>query len=123
MTSDDRKSTFEDDDGSGKPMPGNADAARARIDSISNSLVHSFGITVRQLREARGWSQERLAEESNLNRSYVGEIERGCAASSLTTVEKLALALDLAPSALVSHSETVRQINQCKGISLMAIAC
>ena len=40
-------------------------------------LIQSFGITVRRLREERGWSQEQLAGHADLNRSYVGEIERG----------------------------------------------
>jgi transcriptional regulator with XRE-family HTH domain len=70
-----------------------------------NSLVRGFGIGVRQLREAQGWSQEQLAENSNLNRSYVGEIERGRVIASLLTVEKLALA----PSALLTRGETAGQ--------------
>ena len=78
----------------------------------ASTLVQRFGIGVRQLREARGWSQERLAENSNLNRSYIGEIERGCVIASLLTVEKLALALNVSPSALVTRGE-----------ELMAIAC
>ena len=72
-----------------------------------NTLVRSFGIGVRQLREAQGWSQEQLAENSNLNRSYVGEIERGRVIASLLTVEKLALALKLTPSALLTRGEMV----------------
>jgi len=89
----------------------------------SSALVQSFGIGVRQLREAQGWSQERLAENSNLNRSYIGEIERGCAIASLLTVEKLATALKLTPSALVTRGEAISQMNLVRGISLMAIAC
>jgi len=92
-------------------------------ESSSSPLVQSFGIGVRQLREAQGWSQERLAENSNLNRSYIGEIERGCAIASLLTVEKLASALNLTPSALVSRGETIGQMNLVRGIKLMAIAC
>jgi ribosome-binding protein aMBF1 (putative translation factor) len=98
----------------------------ARTDSgdlIASALVQSFGIGVRQLREAQGWSQERLAENSNLNRSYIGEIERGCAIASLVTVEKLAAALQLTPSALVTRGETISQMNLVRGIQLMAIAC
>lgn len=71
-----------------------------------SALVQGFGLGVRQLREARGWSQERLAEHSDLNRSYVGEIERGSVIVSLATVEKLAAALKLAPSALLTHGES-----------------
>ena len=72
-----------------------------------NTLVRSFGIGVRQLREAQGWSQEQLAENSNLNRSYVGQSERGRVIASLLTVEKLALALKLTPSALLTRGEMV----------------
>ena len=76
-------------------------------DAVSSALVQGFGIGVRQLREAQGWSQERLAEHSNLNRSYIGEIERGCVIASLVTVAKLAAALKLTPSALLTHGENV----------------
>ena len=58
-------------------------ASRTRPrDGPMSTLVENFGVTVRQLRESQGWSQEQLAERSNLNRSYVGEIERGRVISS-----------------------------------------
>lgn len=79
-------------------------------DGAASALVQNFGIGVRQLREAQGWSQERLAENSNLNRSYIGEIERGRVIASLVTVGKLAAALKLTPSALVTHGEAVSQM-------------
>lgn len=75
---------------------------------VASALVQSFGIGVRQLREAQGWSQERLAENSNLNRSYIGEIERGVVIASLLTVEKLATALQLTPAELLTHGEARR---------------
>lgn len=78
-------------------------------DGVPSALVQSFGAGVRELRKARGWSQERLAENSNLNRSYIGEIERGSVIASLVTVEKLAAALQLAPSALLNLSESLRE--------------
>jgi transcriptional regulator with XRE-family HTH domain len=80
-------------------------------DGVPGTLVQSFGIGVRQLRKARGWSQERLAENSNLNRSYIGEIERGCVIASLVTVEKLAAALQLTPSALLTRGENISRPN------------
>lgn len=91
--------------------------------TVPGSLVESFGISVRQLREGQGWSQERLAEVSNLNRSYIGEIERGSAIASLLTLEKLSLALQMTPSALITHSENVGRRNLVRGIELAAIAC
>jgi len=68
---------------------------------VPSALVQGFGLGVRRLREAQGWSQERLAEHANLNRSYIGEIERGVVIASLLTVEKLAGALQVTPSELL----------------------
>jgi transcriptional regulator with XRE-family HTH domain len=87
------------------------------------TLVKGFGLAVRRSREAQGWSQERLAEQSDLNRSYVGEIERGSVIASLVTVEKLAVALDMAPSSLVRCGEAVCNANLVRGLALVAIAC
>ena len=87
------------------------------------TLIKGFGIAVRQSREAQGWSQERLAEHSDLNRSYVGEIERGCVIASLVTVEKLAGALGVMPSTLVTRGEAVHRANLVRGLQLTAIAC
>jgi transcriptional regulator with XRE-family HTH domain len=59
------------------------------------TVVHFFGMAVRQLREAKAWSQEQLAEQAGLNRSYVGEIERGKVTASIVTVDKLARAFNI----------------------------
>jgi transcriptional regulator with XRE-family HTH domain len=64
-----------------------------------------FGAVIRELRESRGWSQEQLAGQAGLNRSYMGEIERATAMPSLATAEKLAHALDVALSELISRCE------------------
>lgn len=64
-----------------------------------------FGPVIRQLRDSRGWSQEHLAGLANLNRSYMGEIERSAAMPSLATAEKLAHALGVRLSELISHCE------------------
>lgn len=70
-----------------------------------SELVNHFAVAVRRLREDRGWSQEHLAERSNLNRSYVGELERCQAIPSLATIGKLAAAFGLSPSLLVAQCE------------------
>lgn len=72
----------------------------------ADSLADRFGSLVRQLRESRGWSQEELAEHAELNRGYVGEIERGGAMPSLTTIDKLAVAFRLSPSVLIARIES-----------------
>lgn len=68
-------------------------------------LIHDFGRSVRHFRDERGWSQELLAEKADLNRSYLGEVERGRVIPSLATAGKLATALDLPLSALMAHCE------------------
>jgi transcriptional regulator with XRE-family HTH domain len=40
-------------------------------------ILARFGQRVRELRHARGWSQEAFADECGLDRTYVGGIERG----------------------------------------------
>lgn len=90
---------------------------------MSTPLILNFGMAVRQAREAQGWSQERLAEYSDLNRSYVGEVERGRVIASLVTVEKLAVSLGVQPSVLVMRGETLAQSNLVRGLQLAAIAC
>ncbi len=90
---------------------------------MNPTLVESFGIAVRRQRDALGWSQEILAERADLNRSYVGEIERGRVIPSLVTLEKLALALGLSPHALLHLGEQVVQSRLTHGINLAAIAC
>ena len=70
-----------------------------------SDVSERFAVVVRQLREARGWSQERLANRAQLNRSYMGEIERSTAMPSLATAGKLARALDVPLSELILRCE------------------
>lgn len=91
--------------------------------SVPPRLVEGFGIAVRRQREAQGWSQERLAELADLNRSYVGEIERARVIASLVTIEKLAHALGMSPHGLLRLAEQASQYRLARGISLTAIAC
>ena len=67
--------------------------------------IDQFSVVLRQLREERGWSQEQLAERADLNRSYLGEVERGRAIPSLITVSKLAEALEMQLSTLIERCE------------------
>lgn len=72
-----------------------------------STINNQFGFVVRQSRESRGWSQEVLADRANLNRSYLGEVERGSAVPSLVTIEKLARAFDTRLSDLVARAEQI----------------
>ncbi|MFT3736416.1 MAG: helix-turn-helix transcriptional regulator [Rhodocyclaceae bacterium] len=72
---------------------------------MTASVCVRFGSVVRNLRESCRLSQEQLAERADLNRSYVGEIERGVAMPSLATLIKLLTALDVTASSLLARYE------------------
>ncbi len=52
-----------------------------------------FGKHLRKLREEKGWTQEKLADEAGMHFTYVGQIERGKRNPSLVNLERLARAL------------------------------
>jgi len=58
---------------------------------------------IRSLRHRKGWSQERLAEETGLHRTYIAGIERGLRNPSLKNIVKIAQALDVTASALLDE--------------------
>ncbi|MBM7652527.1 helix-turn-helix domain-containing protein [Neobacillus cucumis] len=60
-----------------------------------------IGKVVKRLRKEKGWSQEKVALNSNLDRSYYGEIERNEKAPSLYVTFKLARGFEIEPEDLV----------------------
>ncbi|PTR14372.1 DNA-binding XRE family transcriptional regulator [Nitrosospira sp. Nsp2] len=64
-----------------------------------------FGKKLAQLRKARGWSQEKLALESGLARSYLGGIERGRRNIALLNIFRLAETLKVPASALMDFED------------------
>jgi len=69
-----------------------------------------FGRVVKQLREEHRYSQEALADRASLNRTYLGEVERGVAVPSLATIAKIANALNLSASELIARSERQQKL-------------
>lgn len=61
----------------------------------------AFGVRVRELRGKLGISQEELAHRAELDRSYVGQVERGERNISLNNIHRLAEALQSEPSGLL----------------------
>lgn len=62
-----------------------------------------FGQRVKELRLSKGYSQEKLAEVSDLDRTYIPGIEAGKRNVSLVVLEKIAKAFDLSISELLNQ--------------------
>lgn len=62
-----------------------------------------FGQRVRELRITKGYSQEKLAEISDLDRTYIPSIEAGRRNASLVVVEKIAKAFNITISELLNQ--------------------
>lgn len=63
-----------------------------------------FGRRVVYLRKQLGWSQEKLALESGIARSYLGGVERGQRNIALVNICRLAEALSVHPSELMQFT-------------------
>lgn len=66
-------------------------------------LRHIFAVNLRQLRHAKGLSQEELAHRADVNRTYVSKIEKGATWVGLEIISKLASALDVEPAELLTR--------------------
>lgn len=65
----------------------------------------SFGVALREIRTAKGLSQEGLAHEAGVDRSYVSLLERGIKSPTLRMVFKLAAILGVSAAELVARTE------------------
>ena len=61
------------------------------------SLREIVAKNLRRLRQAKGLSQEELADRADINRNYVGMLEREQHAATIDMLEKLAAVLDTYP--------------------------
>lgn len=56
-------------------------------------VTRRLAIKVKENRRARGWSQERLADEAGLHRTFISQVERATKNTTVVAVEKIAVAL------------------------------
>ena len=94
-----------------------ADAGRLRT---------NLGGRIRLLRKARGWTQQELANEAELDYKYIGAVERGERNLTLDNVGKIAAGLGVEVHQLFlftqSHSPSREQVNEEKIRDLLANA-
>jgi len=61
----------------------------------------NLAVNMKRLRKERGWSQEALADEAGLDRTYVSGIERIVKNPTITVVQRVAEALECTMGALL----------------------
>ena len=71
----------------------------------------AFGKTLRHFRTSLKISQERLSQESGLDRTYISLLERGLRQPSLSTILQIAKALDISPNKLIEKVEELLSEN------------
>ena len=62
-----------------------------------------FARNLRKARHARGLSQEALAYEAGIDRTYISALERGVYSATIVMVNKLATVLDVEPGTLLQR--------------------
>lgn len=68
---------------------------------MSGDPIKAFGLVIREMRKARGLSQEALCNEASLDRAFLSLLESGRKQPSLTTIFRLATVLQMDASELL----------------------
>jgi len=68
---------------------------------VKQTLLVQLGANIRSLREQQGLSQEQLALIAELDRTYIGGVERGERNIAVLNLCRIALALKVSPSRLL----------------------
>ena len=76
-----------------------------------DNLNQAFGAALRGLREKAGISQQDLAFECELDRTYISLLERGLRQPTIATMFTLSAQLDIKPSKLVKMVEDLMDTN------------
>lgn len=79
-------------------------------------IENSFGMILRKHRKYRKLSQEDLALEADIDRTFLSELERGVRKPTINTVFALCYALQIKPSELIREVE--EEYGRQRGTSL-----
>lgn len=71
-----------------------------------SNLIQKFSVKLRYLREKKNISQDALAKLTDIDRSYIGRIDRGEVNISLDKLFKIAKALKCQPAELMPEFDS-----------------
>lgn len=89
-----------------KPPPSQPKSSEVAPTEASADLAPVVGKNLRRLRTERGLSLERLAQASGVSRAMLGQVELGQSAPTINVLWKIARALDVPFSALITTTQT-----------------
>lgn len=69
------------------------------------NLREVFATNLRRIRNAKGLSQDDLAYDAGISRSYLSQLEKGGFYASLKIIEKLALTLEVEPTEFLKQQK------------------
>ena len=85
--------------------------ARKPLPSSERPLVLvNFGLAVRQFRKARGMTQEAFADACEIDRSYMGGVERGERNLALVNVARIVETLEMKPSEFFKALDATEEV-------------
>lgn len=76
---------------------------------MGSPVCEAFGRNLRSIRKERGYSQERLAHDSEIDRSYLGKVERGQVNLTIEKLYKLAECLECSPKDLIPDLDQIKR--------------
>lgn len=77
-------------------------------------LRNMVGDRIRDIRKAKGLTQQELAELSNLDDAYIGSVERGERNFSIDSLEKIVIALKVKPSEFLQSYDKQNAVEAAK---------
>jgi transcriptional regulator with XRE-family HTH domain len=80
--------------------------------AVRNPVCTALGINLKRIRISAQKSQEDLAVEAEVDRTYISSIERGVANPSLLTLANICVALNISLSALLESVDLFNDMNE-----------
>jgi len=74
------------------------------VNFYRKQAAQAFGEVLRTARDAKGMSQEELADLGDFDRTYPSLLERGKRSPTIVVIVRLAIALDIDPAVLFANA-------------------